>query len=58
MPPLGRERRARVRRSKADGGPGEAPVDTESMEDAATLVPAGPKPVLTHPPRPRKKKRR
>ena len=57
-PPLGRERRARVRRSKADGGPGEAAVDTESVEDAATLVPAGPKPVLTHPPRPRKKKRR
>jgi preprotein translocase subunit SecF len=55
--PLGRERRARVRKTR----PGE-PTVAEPTDDVATggpaIVPAAPKPVLTHPPRPRKKKRR
>jgi preprotein translocase subunit SecF len=43
----------------AGGGGGRRSSGASSIgEAAATLLPSGPKPVLTHPPRPRKKKRR
>ena len=55
--PQGRDRRARVRRAGASGEASEPTVGVRAP-GAATVVPAGPKPALTHPPRPRKKKRR
>jgi len=51
-PPTGRERRQRRRVTPGQGEPTTDAVDTTS------IAPAGPKPVLTHPPRPRKQKRR
>ncbi len=51
-PPTGRERRQRRRVTSGQGEP------TTDAVDTTAITPAGPKPVLTHPPRPRKQKRR
>lgn len=59
--PVGRERRARARRSGAvtDATATDAAPDTgDEVLDTTAPIPSGPKPALTHPPRPRKKKRR
>jgi preprotein translocase subunit SecF len=54
--PAGRDRRARVRSARVAGATAEP---TDAVGDVnAPILPAGPKAVLTHPPRPRKKKRR
>ncbi|MFT3854756.1 MAG: protein translocase subunit SecF [Ilumatobacteraceae bacterium] len=59
--PVGRDRRARRVRSGASDG-GSATIEPDAGgghgDVTAPIVPAGPKPALTHPPRPRKKKRR
>jgi preprotein translocase subunit SecF len=54
--PQGRERRARERRARTGEAGGETTDD--AVAGPSTITPAAAKPVLTHPPRPRKKKRR